>query len=282
MEVSLSFLSELPLYATEKPYDIYREVPAGVPTSNCEFEEHHNIKVYDVRKIQSSFDLDSSGFKLLRAPSKIDVNSIDFKDRTSDSTMVYLRDTVNLVKEELGANRVLCFDWRLRKRTSPTASLSQQPHNLDYDRFEALETAKIVHADLGFELTQLSVWRPFVAVVQDNPIAFCDRRTVRREDLISVDKIHEDHWEEGLYMYDRPWHKWYWVSDQTSDEVTLFVTWDSKEGNTVACPPHVSFINPLAKTGYPARKSVEVRLMVFTWVGHNQAGGESFGEEIEK
>lgn len=119
---------------------------------------------------------------------------------------------------------------------------------------------------------------------------------MRREDLILVDKIHEDHWEEGLYLHNRPWHKWYWIPEQTSDEIILFVTWDSEEGETVgmynmpwtsdflknipdvsACPPHVSFMNPKAAPGFPARKSVEVRLMVFTRVDLTSVEKESVG-----
>jgi hypothetical protein len=162
MEVTMSFLSELPIYKTEKPFDIYREVPAGVPTSNCEFEEHNNIKAQNAREVQSSLGLDITGFKLLKAPSKVDISSIDFQDRASSSIMEYLRETISLVKDELGADRVLCFDWRvrfqffnsltstdnkqLRRRTLTKVELSQQPHNLDYDRFEALETARIVHS----------------------------------------------------------------------------------------------------------------------------------------
>jgi hypothetical protein len=112
MEVTMSFLSELLIYKTEKPFDIYREVPAGAPTSNCEFEEH-NIKVQDAREVQNSLSLNSTGFKFLRAPSKVDISSIDFQDRASNSITAYLRETMSLVKDEMRADRVLCFDWRV-------------------------------------------------------------------------------------------------------------------------------------------------------------------------
>jgi hypothetical protein len=72
-----------------------------------------------------------------------------------------------------------------------------------------------------------SVWRPLVPVVEDCPLAFCDRRTVAKTDLVDVDKIHEDHWEEGCFIKHNPEHEWYWLSKQTSEEVSVFVTWDS-------------------------------------------------------
>lgn len=71
------------------------------------------------------------------------------------------------------------------------------------------------------------MWRPLVPVVEDCPLALCDRRTVPKSDLVEADKIHHDHLEEGYYIKYNPAHEWYWLSRQRSDEVTLFVTWDS-------------------------------------------------------
>ncbi len=60
-------------------------------------------------------------------------------------------------------------------------------------------------------------------------MAICDRRTVKRDDLVAVDKVHEKIWEEGLYLKYR--NSWFWKSRQTRDEVLMFVSWASTEAH---------------------------------------------------
>lgn len=130
-----------------------------------------------------------------------------------------------------------------------------------------------------------SVWRPLVPVVKDCPLAFCDRRSVPKQDLVEIDKVHEDHWEGGYLIKYNPDHRWYWLPNQTSNEVSVFLTWDSDhEAFESACkqihsrvrhalkladvfqatPPHAAFRLPVQKGDCQPRESVEVRLMVFT------------------
>lgn len=103
---------------------------------------------------------------------------------------------------------------------------------------------------------------------------------MKREELIGEDKVHEDYLEEGQYLKYSPGQKWYWLSEQSRHEVTIFVTWDSDEeedcgknpgslficgftDHLKACAPHAAFQNPNAPGDAPPRESVEVRLMVF-------------------
>jgi hypothetical protein len=80
-----------------------------------------------------------------------------------------------------------------------------------------------------FDCILISVWRPLVSVVEDAPLALCDRRSLKKEDLVLVDKIHPGYWEEGLCIKNRPYHQWFWKPKMTSDEVILFLSWDSHE-----------------------------------------------------
>lgn len=72
-----------------------------------------------------------------------------------------------------------------------------------------------------------SVWRPFIPFVDDAPLAFCDRRSVKRADLVPYDKILADRDAENAFLKYRDYHKWYWMSKQTIDEPCVFVVWDS-------------------------------------------------------
>lgn len=82
----------------------------------------------------------------------------------------------------------------------------------------------------------------------------------------------------GLY---RPGYKWYYLRDQTKDEVSLFKNFDSDDGvpsqsrlvmsstlfralmTRIVCP-HVSFKSPQQSIPRP-RESIEVRALVFTY-----------------
>jgi len=157
------------------------------------------------------------------------------------------------------------------------------------DRLVALQAAWAVHTDYSYGggqrrlqrlLTEeemqkcissswrvrfVNIWRPLVPVVEDCPLALCDRRSVPKSDLVEADKVHEDHLEEGYYVKYNPVHQWYWLSQQRSDEVAMFVTWDSyhEQFSEASVPPHAAFQNPEAKPGCRPRESVEVRLVLF-------------------
>ncbi len=65
-------------------------------------------------------------------------------------------------------------------------------------------------------------------MVENHPLALCDRRTVEDDDWEPVDKVHADWVEEGMYLKRRDQHQWYWFSNQTNEELIAFVVWDSQ------------------------------------------------------
>lgn len=132
-------------------------------------------------------------------------------------------------------------------------------------------------------LSYNSVWRPLVPVVEDSPLALCDRRSVASSDMVECDKIHDGHVGEGLYLKHRPEHRWYWLPNQTSDEVLMFITWDSKEDplypgmftrnyfeldadKSIVGPPHAAFDDPLPRKAPAPRESIEVRFIVINHI----------------
>lgn len=67
-----------------------------------------------------------------------------------------------------------------------------------------------------------------VPIVKNAPLAVCDMRTVRPEEILPVDKITITHLNQGAYLKFNPQHEWYYLSDQTSEEVLVFLTYDSR------------------------------------------------------
>lgn len=65
-------------------------------------------------------------------------------------------------------------------------------------------------------------------IVKDSPLTVCDIRSVEESDWLLCDQVHDDRIDESMYLRHRPGHKWYWLSNQTRDEMTLFVVFDSE------------------------------------------------------
>lgn len=118
MLASASFLSDLPLYRSEKPFEIIgfgnHEVPPELRSNMVEIQEN-SMEVADARDDIGAHRLDTSGFIWLYCPSQYINDSRSFEAAGRDDTMVmnYLEETATAVQHEMGANRVVVFDWRV-------------------------------------------------------------------------------------------------------------------------------------------------------------------------
>jgi len=115
-KVTLSFISDLPIFQHEKPYELWlppSEIPDSVPWTNCQFSEHSNIEIEDVRGSNTDFGYETTGFKFIS--NQLSECFARGSSWRSDDGLVqrYLEETVELLKGEFGAEKVLCFDWRV-------------------------------------------------------------------------------------------------------------------------------------------------------------------------
>ena len=115
LRVSLTYLTDLPEYELEKPYEVWVPVSDDVPKSNCHFTEHHDIPVHNVRDYEHySFTLDTFGFQYLSHESQCLPDSKIFTGPDGHKSVApYLEETAQLVKDTLGARKVLTYDWRV-------------------------------------------------------------------------------------------------------------------------------------------------------------------------
>lgn len=123
----------------------------------------------------------------------------------------------------------------------------------------------------------INVWRPINGPVIKDPLAVCDSRTIRDEELIPVtanlpakdtgmkySTITAGRRFELFYAKYNPEHKWYYASGMTPEEVLLIKCFDSiKDGKTARRVPHSAFVDPATKDLDFVRESVEVRCLVF-------------------
>ena len=79
-----------------------------------------------------------------------------------------------------------------------------------------------------------SVWRP-LKPIKSWPLAICDSRTVRQSDLVPSDLVRRRFVGETFYAKSNPEHRWYYLSEQQPDEVTMLKIYDSHERIGARC-----------------------------------------------
>jgi hypothetical protein len=133
------------------------------------------------------------------------------------------------------------------------ASIARVRHHLPQDA-DRLLTSRV---------RIINVWRPIANPVAHNPLAVADYRSLNAsEDLIPTAHIYPDREGATLSVRHSPAHQWYYLSDQTPDEVTLIKCFDSRE-DVARLTPHTAFVDTTSPANAPQRQSIEVRALVF-------------------
>jgi len=118
-----------------------------------------------------------------------------------------------------------------------------------------------------------------VDVVETDPLVCCDTRTVADSDLDVVQKVMDDTVEESMYLKRRKEHQWYWMSNQTRDDVIIMTVWDSQKPFSKsskyifrlfvwsnlfsAAVPHCAMVLPKHLPNAKPRESIELRFVVW-------------------
>ena len=102
---------------------------------------------------------------------------------------------------------------------------------------------------------------------------------------MEVEKVLPDKVERNYYVEYKPYHEFFYMSDQGPEDVAIFITWNMAQGDRVACkllyhgycaqgtnsdhlyvvafPPHGAASLFTEDCMSNPRESIEVRLMVF-------------------
>ena len=113
----------------------------------------------------------------------------------------------------------------------------------------------------------LQFWRNIGPAKMDQPLAFCDARTVPRSQIRAFPVTNYagggiDFDALGVVAPDDPAeHGWYWFEGLRPDEVVVFRTYDTARIGTDEpyWTPHSAFRDPEVELGRPSRSSIELR-----------------------
>ncbi|EGG11367.1 uncharacterized protein MELLADRAFT_59520 [Melampsora larici-populina 98AG31] len=235
------------------------------------------VLVHDVRGVEDQFKLDLHGFTYVK--DKV----IGLEDCKNDHQYgELLRPAAEeLVKKMTNADAVVAFESRLRDREAnlddigrsrapvPSVHADFSPEGAQRAILNAIDVAlgsdnkeaerfKTLAQDEANKVVIINIWRP-LQVIKKDPLALCDWRSVDIEKDPQAYNPRGPGRAASMQWRYNPNNQWYWLSNQETDEVAMFVQYDSAAAGHMTLP-HASFKGPGDKD-LPVRRSAEVRVM---------------------
>ena len=252
----------------DRPRTYAFEPPPGEPRSNI-VPEPHSLPIHDIRPIGETASLDREGFALVRQNSSVK----DFYDE-DEVRSVYYPEAERLIKAATGADRVFVFDHTVRKRVQGAADRDgglRQPVarvHVDHTEKSGPQRVRDLIPDEAEQLLKgrvqiINLWRPIRGPLLDSPLAVCDARTVKSNELVAADLVYPDRIGETYSVKYNSDHQWFYVPRMTADEILLLKCFDSKSDGRARFAPHSAFIDPTTPLDAPPRESIELRTLVF-------------------
>ncbi|KAF2179239.1 methyltransferase [Zopfia rhizophila CBS 207.26] len=277
VEAEMSFLEPWPSTAEKEPPYVRGLVEDDYPSTNFKNQEY-KVQVIDARPTKDQFTLDKNGFTWHKDTNlTADVlRVIRSKDKELVAEVYYpLVET--LIKKATGASKVIIFDHTYRKR-DPALNMKENPNGREQPATvvhcdqSALGASRRVERHAGDEAQKLlkgrcqiiNVWRAIHGLVEDWPLATMDYQTVKPSEVhpTNIFKQKNDFIGQTVGINHSPDQKWYYLNQQSPEEVTLIKIWDNKEDAARLCA-HCAFQHPDGANAAVPRESIEVRCLVF-------------------
>jgi hypothetical protein len=252
-----------------RPVNYTFDPPPGVPRYSGEVDAR-TVTIHDARRV-TGLGLDVSGFELIRHRSTL-TDWVSFRDDQRVKAIDYPQVEAAL-KAHTGADKVILFDHTLRDSTAePGRADLREPVRRVHDDQTLSSAPNRVHKHLSPEeaarrlerrFAIINFWRPVGGPVLRTPLAVCDARTIAPEDLLPSDLVYPDWTGETYAVAFNPRHRWYWHPRQTPTEATLIKVYDSATDGRARLSAHTAFDDPTSAPDAPARRSIEIRALVF-------------------
>ncbi len=262
VEATLNYLGEM----AERPAYYLYPPPEGKPWRNTR-GDRRTVVISDARALATPASLDREGFEL--AQHRTAVENLYDAERVREE---YLPEVERLVAKATGAVRVLAFDHNLRNaelaaRSEPGV---QGPVRLAHNDYTERSGPQRVRDLLGEQAPELlrrrfaviNVWKPIRGPVEQTPLAVCDARSIRPDDLAPTDLLYRDRSGEVYSLRFSPDQRWFYFPRMEVDEALLIKCYDSAP-DRARFTAHSAFDDPSSPPGRPARESVEVRTLAF-------------------
>jgi hypothetical protein len=262
VETSLNYLVD----ATEKPVTYTYRPPEGVAARTGRYTKFRTV-IRNARPLLAKLSLDKQGFVLVPQQTAV-------KDFYNDAEVRadYYPEVERLVRESVGAARVLVFDHNVRCRPRAKAGERgiQEPVKVAHNDYTVKSGPQRVRDLLPDEAEALlknrfaviNVWRPIRGPVEETPLAVCDARSIAPGDFVTHDLIYRERVGEVYSLAHNSAHRWFYFPHMQRDEVMLIKCYDS-DANRARFTAHSAFDDPTSPPNAAPRESVEVRTIAF-------------------
>lgn len=234
-----------------------------------EATEELPIEFWDARPLHENnqLSLETNGFVLAhhetKCPNLQDLKSV---------RQVYYPELIELVKRLTGAEECvvvnsLCRTEDPTNRDDNYANFAHVDYEDDYARDAPARFAKQAkrsphisnperYTGQEYEFISYNVWKPFDREVLQNPLALCDSRTVRPEDLQYCKYAG---YAGSTIVAPSPEHRWYYFSRMQPNEILVFAG-HKQDVPSRAQVPHIAFFDPTGPEE-AQRRSIEARVL---------------------
>ena len=249
------------------PVNETKDMITKMPSYSGNFDQHIML-IENGRQTSQHLNLDVNGFELVAHNTKVD----DFIDENQLQT-IYYPEVKELVKKHTQASEVVIFDHTIRtgNEKKRETMLLREPvrrvHN-DYTEWSGPQRVRDIIPDKAEILLQkrfaiIQVWRPTQKIVQSNPLALCDARSLNKTDLIIAERRYPDRIGQTYQIKHNETHAWFYFPKMKRNEAIIFKVYDSETDGRARFTPHTSFEDPTTPKSAMPRESIEVRALVF-------------------
>ncbi|GGX95577.1 hypothetical protein GJV26_02430 [Massilia dura] len=231
--------------------------------------ESRQVTIRNARALENEIELEQNGFALVEFTTGLQ----DVRDKHAVDT-VFRQEAESLLQKITGAKRVVMFASLARDmRFAATNENLGAATNVHVDHDQATyeySIRQVLPPDEANELLQrrwaaYNIWKP-LRTVESMPLAVCDARTIRKEDLIptAVGTSPDEPLlpRTGLGVLYRSDQNWYYYPLMTADEALILKMWDTDQSRP-QWAAHSAFDDPTSPTDAQPRVSLDARFVVF-------------------
>jgi hypothetical protein len=249
------------------PVNETKDIVTKMPAYSGNFDDHI-MRIHNGRTSINTLNIEVNGFELIKHDTQVK-NFID----VDEVKTTYYTEIEELIKRHTSAFKVVVFDHTVRtgdddKRAEMHLREPVKRVHNDYTEWSGPQRVRDVLPEEADDLLKkrfavIQVWRPTQPVLQTNPLAMCDARSLAETDLIIAERRYPDRVGQTYQIKHNKNHEWIYFPEMKQDEAVIFKVYDSAKDGRARFTPHTSFDDPTTPTGAEPRESIEIRTLAF-------------------
>ena len=258
--------------ARHRGYRVPNRYSAKDPSELRNLGASHAIVVRNARLLDPPPTLDSHGFQLVSAPTRLDLM------KTEVVAGAFYEECRQLLLAATGCEEVRGGAHEYRSgfggatgargvKPTPNGSGGAYAQGIHADMCAAVEDRflRLIPDQRHFE--SINIWRSAKPeTIRMMPLAVCDMRSVQPDDIVFGDGQNTGNIKQYMKVVDQrlihgAHQRWYYFPNMTADEVLLFRQYDTRqEALNLRTVFHTAVADPATPADAPMRFTIEVRM----------------------